>query len=87
MDGSKAEAGSSEALGEQAKYFVESRLLQREISIILETANNNNVVGSILHPVSDWCILHPVWEWVGEGVWKSGSGDLKKNVFKCNIFK
>lgn len=50
QDGARAELGSPEALGEQAKYFVETRLLQRDIKIVLETANNNNVVGSIVHP-------------------------------------
>jgi staphylococcal nuclease domain-containing protein 1 len=37
---------------EEAKFFVESRLLQRDVDIILETVNNNNFVGSIVHPVS-----------------------------------
>jgi staphylococcal nuclease domain-containing protein 1 len=50
-DGARPGAGSAEAYGEEAKYFVESRLLQRDIKIVLETANNNNVVGSIIHPV------------------------------------
>lgn len=50
QDGSRANPGTPEALGEQAKYFVESRLLQRDIQVILETSNNNNVVGSIIHP-------------------------------------
>ncbi|KAA0200818.1 hypothetical protein HAZT_HAZT002114, partial [Hyalella azteca] len=49
-DGARPGAGSAEAYGEEAKYFVESRLLQRDIKIVLETANNNNVVGSIIHP-------------------------------------
>lgn len=35
---------------EEAKYFVETRLLQRDVEIILESVNNNNFVGSILHP-------------------------------------
>jgi len=50
LDGSRAEPNTPEALGEQAKYFVEARLLQRDIKVVLETANNNNVVGSIIHP-------------------------------------
>lgn len=37
---------------EEAKYFVESRLLQRDVEIILESVNNNNFVGSVIHPVS-----------------------------------
>lgn len=35
---------------EEARYFVESRLLQREVKIVLESVNNTNFVGSILYP-------------------------------------
>lgn len=35
---------------EEARYFVEVRLLQREVEIILESVNNNNFIGTILHP-------------------------------------
>nr|CAD7459291.1 unnamed protein product [Timema tahoe] len=35
---------------EEAKFFVESRLLQRDVEIVLESVNNNNFVGSIIHP-------------------------------------
>lgn len=35
---------------EEARYFVESRLLQREVEIVLESVNNTNFVGSILYP-------------------------------------
>lgn len=35
---------------EEARYFVESRLLQRDIEIVLESVINNNFVGSIFHP-------------------------------------
>lgn len=34
----------------EAKFFVESRLLQREVKIVLESVNNTNFVGSILFP-------------------------------------
>lgn len=34
----------------EARYFVERRLLQREVRIIPETASTNNLVGSIIHP-------------------------------------
>ncbi|KAF2350110.1 Staphylococcal nuclease (SNase-like) OB-fold [Trinorchestia longiramus] len=50
MDGTRPEPNTPEAVGEEAKYFVENLLLQRDIKIVLETANNNNVVGSIIHP-------------------------------------
>lgn len=39
-----------ESFADQAKYFVESRLLQRDIEVILESANNTQFIGSILHP-------------------------------------
>lgn len=35
---------------EEARYFVELRLLQREVEIVLESVNNNNFIGTILHP-------------------------------------
>lgn len=35
---------------DEARYFVEIRLLQRDVEIILESVNNNNFVGTILHP-------------------------------------
>ncbi|XP_021917779.1 staphylococcal nuclease domain-containing protein 1 isoform X1 [Zootermopsis nevadensis] len=35
---------------EEARFFVESRLLQRDVEILLESVNNNNFVGSIIHP-------------------------------------
>lgn len=34
----------------EARYFVESRLLQREVQIVLESVNNTNFVGSIRFP-------------------------------------
>lgn len=37
---------------EEARYFVETRLLQRDVEVLLETVNNSNFVGTILHPVS-----------------------------------
>ncbi|XP_049829315.1 staphylococcal nuclease domain-containing protein 1 [Schistocerca gregaria] len=35
---------------DEAKFVVESMLLQRDVEIVLESVNNNNFVGSILHP-------------------------------------
>lgn len=35
---------------EEARYFVESRLLQRDVEIVLESNNNSNFVGTILFP-------------------------------------
>ncbi|KAH9499055.1 nuclease domain-containing protein [Bulinus truncatus] len=35
---------------EEAKYFTESRLLQKDVKIILEGVSNQNLLGTILHP-------------------------------------
>uniref|UniRef100_A0A0A9XU00 Staphylococcal nuclease domain-containing protein 1 n=1 Tax=Lygus hesperus TaxID=30085 RepID=A0A0A9XU00_LYGHE len=35
---------------EEAKYFTETRLLQQDVEIVLESINNNNFVGTVLHP-------------------------------------
>ncbi|XP_061402624.1 staphylococcal nuclease domain-containing protein 1 [Musca vetustissima] len=38
------------AFADQARFFVETRLLQREVQIVLESVNNANFIGTILHP-------------------------------------
>lgn len=35
---------------EEAKYFTESRLLQKDVKIILEGVSNQNLLGTVLHP-------------------------------------
>ena len=35
---------------EEAKYFTESRLLQREVEVVLEGVSNQNLLGTVLHP-------------------------------------
>lgn len=42
--------GDSEPYAEEARFFLESRLLQKDVEVILEAVNNNNFVGTILHP-------------------------------------
>ncbi|XP_061706219.1 staphylococcal nuclease domain-containing protein 1 [Cydia pomonella] len=42
--------GDSEPYAEEARFFLESRLLQKDVEVILESVNNNNFVGTILHP-------------------------------------
>ncbi|CAD5216145.1 unnamed protein product [Bursaphelenchus xylophilus] len=42
--------GRSEPYGEEAKFFVESRLLQRDVKVYLEGVSNQNFVGSVIHP-------------------------------------
>lgn len=46
----KPDLASREPFSEEAKFFTESRLLQRDVEIILESVNNQNLVGSIIHP-------------------------------------
>jgi staphylococcal nuclease domain-containing protein 1 len=40
----------NEPFAEDAKQFVETRLLQRQVKVMLEGANNQNLVGTLLHP-------------------------------------
>lgn len=35
---------------DEARTYVERRLLQHDIEIILESVNNNNFIGTIIHP-------------------------------------
>ncbi|RUS90599.1 hypothetical protein EGW08_001596 [Elysia chlorotica] len=35
---------------EEAKYFTESRLLQKDVQIILEGVSNQNLLGTVMHP-------------------------------------
>uniref|UniRef100_A0A8C2RK64 TNase-like domain-containing protein n=1 Tax=Capra hircus TaxID=9925 RepID=A0A8C2RK64_CAPHI len=42
-----------EPFAAEAKFFTESRLLQRDVQIILESCHNQNILGTILHPVSE----------------------------------
>ncbi|XP_019633158.1 PREDICTED: staphylococcal nuclease domain-containing protein 1-like [Branchiostoma belcheri] len=40
----------AEPFADQAKFFVESRLLQRDVEIIMEGVSNQNILGTVLHP-------------------------------------
>jgi staphylococcal nuclease domain-containing protein 1 len=46
----KPDTSTEVPFAEEARYFVESRLLQRDIEIVLESVNNANFVGTILYP-------------------------------------
>lgn len=39
-----------EPFAAEARFFTESRLLQRDVQIILESCHNQNILGTILHP-------------------------------------
>ena len=41
---------TTEPFAEEAKQFVETRLLQRQVKVILDGANNQTLVGTLLHP-------------------------------------
>lgn len=43
---------SQQEFAEEARYFTESRLLHRDVQIILEGNSNNFFVGSVLHPTN-----------------------------------
>ncbi|XP_014370045.2 staphylococcal nuclease domain-containing protein 1 [Papilio machaon] len=45
--------GESEPYAEEARYFVESKLLQQDVEVILESVNNAYFVGTILHPAGN----------------------------------
>ncbi|KAI6196869.1 Nuclease domain-containing protein [Aphelenchoides besseyi] len=42
--------GRSEEYGDEAKFFVETRLLQREVKVTLEDVSGQNFIGSVIHP-------------------------------------
>ncbi|XP_034937928.1 staphylococcal nuclease domain-containing protein 1 [Chelonus insularis] len=44
---------SEEPFAKQAQFYVETRILQRDVEVILEATNNNNFVGTILHPAGN----------------------------------
>ena len=46
----KPEAAGSDPFAVEAHYFTESRLLQQEVEIVLESVSNKNFVGSVFHP-------------------------------------
>ncbi|KAL7979763.1 hypothetical protein Chor_008101 [Crotalus horridus] len=43
---------SPEPFAAEAKFFTESRLLQRDVQIVLESCHNQNILGTVLHPAS-----------------------------------
>jgi len=49
----KPDPAQCEPFGLEAHYFTESRLLQRDVEVILESNNNNKLVGSVLHPAGN----------------------------------
>ena len=50
--------GEKEPFAEEAKFFTEARLLQRDIQIVLEGTSNQNLLGTVLHPVSGMSLVN-----------------------------
>ncbi|KAI9299095.1 hypothetical protein K502DRAFT_298660 [Neoconidiobolus thromboides FSU 785] len=51
--GTNGQPDTIEPFAEEAKFFIESRLLQKDIEVILEGLNNNTLCGTILHPAGN----------------------------------
>ena len=51
--GGRPDPAQCEPFATEAHYFTESRLLQREIEVILESHNNTTFVGSVIHPAEN----------------------------------
>ncbi|KFM78204.1 Nuclease domain-containing protein 1, partial [Stegodyphus mimosarum] len=46
----RGEEQTPEPFAEEAKFYTESRLLQRDVEVILESVSNQNFLGTIIHP-------------------------------------
>ena len=54
----------AEPFAAEAKFFVESRLLQRDVKIILEGVSNQNLLlATVLHPVSPYAYNFTCGRW------------------------
>ncbi len=45
-----------ESYAEMARFFTESRLLQRDIKLLMEGVANQNVLATVIHPVCETCV-------------------------------
>eukprot|EP00118_Oscarella_pearsei_P025078 m.307457 g.307457 ORF g.307457 m.307457 type:complete len:902 (+) comp42308_c0_seq1:69-2774(+) len=43
----------AEPFAEEAKFFTESRLLQKDVKVVIEGVSNQNVIGTVLHPAGN----------------------------------
>jgi len=50
---SRSDQDVNEPFSAEARYFTESRLLQREVKIILESVSGQNFLGSVIHPAGN----------------------------------
>ncbi|KAF8789990.1 Staphylococcal nuclease domain-containing [Argiope bruennichi] len=49
-NGFTGEDQTPEPFAEEAKFFTECRLLQRDVEVLLESVSNKNFLGTVLHP-------------------------------------
>ncbi|GIY94809.1 staphylococcal nuclease domain-containing protein 1 [Caerostris extrusa] len=49
-NGFTGEEQTPEPFAEEAKFFTECRLLQRDVEVLLESVSNKNFLGTIIHP-------------------------------------
>ena len=47
---SSSNSEANELFAEEARQYVDARLLQRQVKVILDGVNNQNLVGTLLHP-------------------------------------
>lgn len=70
---------------EEARFFVESRLLQRDVEIVLESTNNQNLVGTILFPkgnIAEALLREGFAKCVDWSMAFMKSGKFKKFIFR-----
>ncbi|EDQ88259.1 uncharacterized protein MONBRDRAFT_9233 [Monosiga brevicollis MX1] len=69
----------------EAKFYVESRLLQREVEVILEGVSNNNFLGTVLHPQGGNISLHLLKDGFASVVdWSIGNVTQQRDTYRAN---
>eukprot|EP00730_Choanoeca_flexa_P019685 TRINITY_DN9622_c0_g1_i1.p2 TRINITY_DN9622_c0_g1~~TRINITY_DN9622_c0_g1_i1.p2 ORF type:complete len:879 (+),score=258.12 TRINITY_DN9622_c0_g1_i1:2861-5497(+) len=75
-----------EPFAAEAKFYVESRLLQREVSIVLEGVSNNNFLGTVLHPQGGNISLHLLKDGFAKIVdWTIGNVTQQRDQYRTNL--
>ena len=69
-----------EPFAEMARFFTESRLLQRDIKLLLEGVSNQIVLATVIHPVSMWEGRGKGKEEEGKGRWEMEGGGNRDDV-------
>jgi hypothetical protein len=58
--GAEGKVTEADPFGEEARFFTECRILQRDVEVVLESVSNQNFVGSIIHPVRSTPFFDPL---------------------------